>query len=81
MINSDLHIKNDQFNVGSPFVILTSNPAVMQENDNSKFKSGVDPTDPNTVLLTLQEGNLNDEARRIRATLQGVLDKYKNRRP
>lgn len=58
MINSDLHINNDQFNVGSPFVILTSNPAVLEEENNSSFKSGVDPTDPNTVLLTLQEGNL-----------------------
>ena len=58
MITPDLHINNDQFNVGSPFVILTSNPAVLEENNNSSFKSGVDPTDPNTVLLTLQEGNL-----------------------
>jgi arylsulfatase A len=29
----------------------------------------------------LRESNLNDETRRIRAALQGVLDTYKNRRP
>lgn len=29
----------------------------------------------------LQDGNLNDEARRIKATLQSVLDKYKDGRP
>jgi len=58
MKNTDLHINNDQFNVGSPFVILTNNANVVNENDTTEYKSGVDPTDPNTVLLTLQEGNL-----------------------